>query len=222
MASSLYNINVCSPFSSQRLTTKFPSMLRTERAYRNSIKAMAEGKDNLNHLRKATQKQTQLKEKSAKSAPVGIWDRFPTARTVQQMMDTMERMIEDPFAYSSSWPSVSTRERNIYSKGRTPWEIKEGEQHYKMRFDMPGMTKNDVKLWVEDAMLIVKAGKDGEDNGEDKEEWPARSFGKYSSKIALPENVKFENISAEVKDGVLYITIPKTRTTSKIIDISVQ
>ncbi|KAF5740446.1 Small heat shock protein [Tripterygium wilfordii] len=56
----------------------------------------------------------------------------------------------------------------------------------------------------------------------DDEEWPATSFGKYSSRIALSENIEFEKIKAEVKDGVLYITIPKASTISNIIEIDVQ
>ena len=97
---------------------------------------------------------------------------------------------------------------------------------------MPGMTKDDVKVWVEEKMLVVKAEKvkktsseNGKVGGEEEEEegdWSAKSYGRYSSRIALPENVQFEQIKAEVKDGVLYITIPKAVVTSKIVDINVQ
>ena len=52
--------------------------------------------------------------------------------------------------------------------------------------------------------------------------WSAKSYGKYSCRIALPENVEFEKIRAEVKDGVLYITIPKSTSDGKILDINVQ
>jgi len=163
----------------------------------------------------------------------GLWDRFPTARTVQQMMDTMDRMMEEPLAFTSTWPSTSPATTNGgYARGRTPWEIKEGQAEYKMRFDMPGMTRNDVKVWVEEKMLVIKAEKlpkkkEGQENGgavaaEEEEDWPAKSFGRYSTRIALPENVEFEKIKAEVKDGVLYVTIPKASPSSKIFDINVQ
>ncbi|RVX11520.1 Heat shock protein 21, chloroplastic [Vitis vinifera] len=150
-----------------------------------------------------------------------VVDRFPTARTVQQMMETMERMMEDPLAYSGGWPSES----GGYSRGRTPWEIKEDEGEYKIRFDMPGMTKDDVKLWVEEKMLVIKAEKMSgtEGNGEEDEgAWSAKSYGRYNSRVALPENVQFEKIKAEVKDGVLYITIPKASDNPKILDINVE
>ncbi|KAK6252397.1 hypothetical protein QUC31_014117 [Theobroma cacao] len=87
-----------------------------------------------------------------------------------------------------------------------------------MRFDMPGMNKDDVKVWVEEKMLVVKAEKKGEEEGE----WSAKSYGRYNSGIALPENVVFEKIKAEVKDGVLYITIPKASSNGRILDIDVQ
>lgn len=155
----------------------------------------------------------------------GLWDRFPTARTVQQMMETMERMMEDPFAYSSS--PLPRPDAVGYSRGRTPWEIKEAETEYRMRFDMPGMTKQDVKVWVEENMLVVKAEKkkkksESENEDENGEDWSSKSYGRYSCRIALPENVQFEKIKAEVRDGVLYITIPKATTIAKVFDINVQ
>lgn len=197
----------------------------------NGIKAMAgDGRDSLDHLQRANKSQQQSqppKKRVAEAPPIGLWDRFPTARTVQQMMETMERMMEDPFVYTSAWPSPTLTETGGYSRGRTPWEIKEGEEEYKMRFDMPGMTKDDVKVYVEEKMLVVKAEKmtkdrNGQESEVENEEWSAKSYGRYSSRVALPENVEFEKIKAEVKDGVLYITIPKASGTSKVLDINVQ
>ncbi|KAF2301765.1 hypothetical protein GH714_028934 [Hevea brasiliensis] len=192
----------------------------------------ADNRDNLDHLQRASKQrqQSQPKKRVASVAPVGLWDRFPTARTVQQMM---ERMMEDPFAYSGGWQSPPPQPPTTgsgYGRGRTPWERKEGESEYKMRFDMPGMTKEDVKVWIEEKILVVKAEKvpekkvNAENNGEEEEEeeWSAKSYGKYGSRIALPENIAFEKIKADVKDGVLYITIPKASTTGKILDIDVK
>lgn len=210
----------------------FPHIVRpTGRKCSVGMRAMAgDGRGNLDHLQRAKKHhQQQLKRRPAQGAPLGLWDRFPTARTVQQMMDTMERIMEDPFAYGGSWAAESpSMNEGGYSRGRTPWEIKEGEGEYKLRFDMPGMIREDVKVWVEEKMLVLKAEKQREGGGEDGEEeeeegeWSAKSYGRYSSRIALPENVEYEKIKAEVKDGVLYITIPKSEPTSKILDINVE
>ncbi|CAH9108469.1 unnamed protein product [Cuscuta europaea] len=199
------------------------------------IASMAvDGRDGIDQVQQRSMK-TQPPRRSVQAvAPIGLWDRFPTAKTVQQMMDTMDRLIEDPMAFNGRWSSSSPvpHENGGYGRGRTPWEIKEGQSEYKLRFDMPGMTRKDVKVWVEEKMLVFKAekapkkkngegvGKEGveEDNGE----WSASSNGRYGSRIALPENVEFEKIKAEVKDGVLYINIPKAIASSKVFDISVE
>ncbi|XP_062110551.1 small heat shock protein, chloroplastic-like [Humulus lupulus] len=229
MSQALSNLSLFLPLSSSRRITYSPRPQSFP-----VVKARAgEPRDNLDHLQRATKPhppQAPPKKRVAPAAPVGLWDRFPTARTVQQMIETMDRMMEDPLEYSSGWSSPLPNEATPYKRGRTPWEIKEGETEYKMRFDMPGMTKEDVQVWVEEKMLVVKAEKEpkkkkenGVINGEgDEEEWSAKSYGKYSCRIALPENIQFEKIRAEVKDGVLYITIPKATVSSKIFDINVQ
>ncbi|KAL2547163.1 25.3 kDa heat shock protein [Forsythia ovata] len=238
MSYCLSNFSISQPISSQKafmspnpLNSRFSPLLNPSyaRNRHNRIKAVAaDGRENLDHLQRANkqQHQQQPRKKSAPVAPIGLWDRFPTARTVQQMMETMESVMEDPFAYSRGWPSPSApAEAGGYSRGRTPWEIKEGEGEYKMRFDMPGMKKEDVKVWVEEKMLVVKAEKVPKKksvNGEEDEEWSAKSYGRYSCRIALPENVEFEKIKAEVKDGVLYINIPKASSSPKVLDINVE
>lgn len=157
-----------------------------------------------------------------------MWERFPSARTVQQMMETMDRIVEDPLASGDTWPSIQQRVRDGYKQGRTPWAIMEKESEFKVRFDMPGMTRNDVKVWIEDKnMLVFKAEKVVKKKGEngspvEEDEWPHNDYGKYSSRIALPENIEMEKIKAEVKDGVMYLTIPKATTSSKVVNINVE
>ncbi|KAK8488865.1 hypothetical protein V6N13_005308 [Hibiscus sabdariffa] len=237
MAQAFSNLSVSFPFCSSNKANNLCHVPRTScvSCKKNSITAMAAGenRENLDHLQRVSKQDPgslSNRKRVGPVAPVGLWDRFPTARTVQQMMETMERIMEDPFVYSGSWPSPLPTETGTYSRGRTPWEIKEGDGEYKMRFDMPGMTKDDVKVWVEDKILVVKAEKklkknvNGEDNDDNDEEteWSAKSYGKYNSRIALPENVVFEKIKAEVKDGVLYINIPEGGNDGKILNIDVQ
>ncbi|KAJ0899970.1 putative small heat shock protein HSP20 [Helianthus annuus] len=223
---------------SQRITTpkSHPSSLilasKSHKNHNFNIVKAESGNGNLDHLQRATIKTPQqkqpIKKRVVQSPPIGLWDRFPTARTVSQMMDTMERLMEDPQPYrvdrGNPW-GPQGEPTSSYSRGRTPWEIKETEQDYKMRFDMPGMTKQDVKVWIEEKMLVLKAEKlkkENNDENENNKEWSYESYGKYGFRIGLPENIQFEKIKAEVKDGVLYVTIPKAPVSSKVLDINVQ
>ncbi|KAK8585942.1 hypothetical protein V6N13_050910 [Hibiscus sabdariffa] len=109
--------------------------------------AAAKNRGNLDHLQRTT-----------KPNKKGVVPVAPTARTVQQMMEIMEKVMEDSFAYSSIWSPLSSPE-NGRAWRRRPWETKEREGEYKMRFDMPTMTKDDVEVWVEEKMLVFKAEK---------------------------------------------------------------
>ncbi|CAN1153747.1 Small heat shock protein, chloroplastic [Linum perenne] len=199
----------------------------------NALKVSAEKRDNLDNLQRVgNQQHSQFKtpaQQPSSAAPTGVWERFPTTtRTVQQMIDTMNRFMDDPFG-SSLWPpSLLQGDIGGYmGRGRMPWAIQEGESDYKLRFDIPGMGKSDVKVWVEDNMLVLKGEKAVNSNNENdaaagNEEWLRKSYGKYSYRIALPDNIEFEKIKAEVKDGVLYVTIPKAHTTRKVLDIDIE
>lgn len=162
------------------------------------------------------------------------------------MMRTMERIMDEaddddgrrPFVVPAATVSPTARRADDaapgYRRGRTPWEIKERAGDYLVRFDMPGMTREDVRVSVQDRTLVVvaeKAAKQGEadgekdkDNEEEEEEaWPAASYGRYRTRVELPENVEVERIAAEVRDGVLYLNIPKVSPSGgKVVSIQVQ
>eukprot|EP01018_Ginkgo_biloba_P010691 Gb_40446 [translate_table: standard] len=139
-----------------------------------------------------------------------IFDPFPASRTLNQMMDTVNRLFEN-FAPSG------TEMENF----RTAYDVAEDEKSYKLRFDMPGLSKEEVKVSVEDGSLVIK----GEHSEEAKKEnWSTRSYGSYNTRIILPDNVRLEDIKAEMKNGVLQVCVPKTEEESKqnVIDVKVE
>ncbi|MED6205715.1 hypothetical protein PIB30_020334 [Stylosanthes scabra] len=236
MASTLQSMVFYTPTSSRRVNTvsntKLLPLSRARfRTCFNNVKATTAGNDASFQRTKQHQQQLQAKmNKGLQSSPkVLLLNQFPEARTMRQMLDTMERIVENPLSYSSSSPLIVTR-NDEYNKGNLPWLIKEGKKDYKMRFNMPGMNKNDVKVWVEENMLVVKAEKEQrvhhheeqEHGSEEHDDWPASSYGRYNDRIALPENIEFDKIKAQVKDGVLYVSVPKASTTAKKLDINVE
>ncbi len=78
-----------------------------------------------------------------------------------------------------------------------------------IRADLPGLSKDDVKVDVtEDAVTIQ-----GERKREHEEEKGGvyrseRSYGSFSRVIALPEGAMTDQAKASFKDGVLEITMP--------------
>ncbi|KAJ7962859.1 putative Small heat-shock protein [Quillaja saponaria] len=102
----------------------------------------------------------------------------------------------------------------------TPWSVsgrvKEKDDHYKLRYDMPGISKEDVKITVDDGVLTIKGEhKEEKEEGDDDEYWSSRSYGYYNTSLMLPEDAKADEIKAELKDGVLSITIPRAEKAKK-------
>ncbi|XP_061340041.1 26.5 kDa heat shock protein, mitochondrial isoform X2 [Gastrolobium bilobum] len=97
----------------------------------------------------------------------------------------------------------------------TPWSlsghVKEREDHYKLRYDMPGIAKEDVKITIGDGVLTIKGEhKEEKEEGDDDEYWSSSSYGYYDTSLVLPDDAKVDEIKAELKDGVLTVTIPRT------------
>ncbi|XP_021298267.1 26.5 kDa heat shock protein, mitochondrial [Herrania umbratica] len=95
--------------------------------------------------------------------------------------------------------------------------VKEQDDCYKLRYDMPGLTKEDVKITIEDRVLTIEGEHKEEEGGgsDDDEHWSARSYGFYNTSLVLPEDAKVDEIKAELKDGVLCIIIPRTEQPKK-------
>ena len=78
------------------------------------------------------------------------------------------------------------------------------------------MTKDDVKVEITDEAVIL----DGERKWEHEENQQGvyrseRSYGSFHREIPLPEGVKTENATANFKNGVLTVTLPKSALAQK-------
>jgi len=82
------------------------------------------------------------------------------------------------------------------------------------------MRVSDLKVSVEDDVLVIK-GSHKKEEGEN-ESWSARSYSSYNTRLAVPENCEMEKIKAELKNGVLNISIPKGKVESKVMDVNVE
>jgi HSP20 family protein len=88
--------------------------------------------------------------------------------------------------------------------------IKQAEDKYSVEMSVPGFDKNDFNIELNQNELIISSEK--EENKEHEGEKYTRKEFRYQSfrrSFTLPETVDGDKISAQYKDGVLYVDIPK-------------
>ena len=91
-------------------------------------------------------------------------------------------------------------------------EMFERDNNLVVRADLPGMTKDDVKLELTDDGISIE----GERRDENEEHGDGfyrseRTYGKFFRRLPLPEGVKADNASATFRDGVLEVTMEAPR-----------
>jgi HSP20 family protein len=89
-------------------------------------------------------------------------------------------------------------------------DIFEDENAFLLKVELPEVSRDDVKVNLDDNVLSISGERRLEfEDKRDGYHRVERSFGQFYRSFTLPPNVNTEAISAEVKDGVLRLTLPK-------------
>jgi HSP20 family protein len=89
-----------------------------------------------------------------------------------------------------------------------PASLWEEENCWKVEVDLPGVKQEDVDLTVEKNSLRINAERKGP--SDERKFWhQERAYGRIDRLITLPEMVDAEGITAQLKDGVLALTLNK-------------
>ena len=126
----------------------------------------------------------------------------------------------DPFR---ELEELSTRFGPFLSRKQTPgtvdsfgdWapamDVQEKEAEYLIKTDLPEVPKDQIKIGVENGVLSIE----GERQQEKDEKTThyhrlEREYGKFVRRLTLPSEVDEQKITAEFKDGVLTVHLPKS------------
>jgi len=131
--------------------------------------------------------------------------------------DEMDRVFED---FGMRLPSIFGRGREMMRReiGLIPSEwsprvnIRESEGKLLVSADLPGLSKDDINVELNENMLTIQ----GERKQEKKEErrgyaYSECTFGSFYRAIPLPEGVDSSKATAEFRNGVLEIAMPAPR-----------
>ena len=134
-------------------------------------------------------------------------------QTMRRFTKDMERLFEDfqGFSFPNFFKTDFAPFRMEFDQGE--WmpqiEVLQNNGQFMVRADLPGLTKDDVKVEVTDDVLTL-SGERKEEKEEKREGFyrSERHYGSFYRQIPLPEGAKTENAAATFQNGVLEITIP--------------
>ncbi|MGE3539362.1 MAG: Hsp20/alpha crystallin family protein [Candidatus Tectimicrobiota bacterium] len=144
-----------------------------------------------------------------KSSPFALMRRF---------MEDMEQW--SPFGMSRSGQGTASPGGTFFHPSM---EIFEREGQLVVRADLPGLTKDDVRVEVTDEHLTIEGERRSEHEGQEGGMFRSeRHYGTFRRQISLPEGVNAEQATATFKDGVLEVSMPapQRQTRSRQIEIA--
>ncbi len=102
-------------------------------------------------------------------------------------------------------------------------DIAENEKSYELQIAVPGLTKDDFKIELNDGLLTVSGERKFTNEKKDKKFHSIETqYGSFVRTFNLPEHVDGEKINAVYNNGILEVTIPKDekKTAKQTIKVS--
>lgn len=115
-------------------------------------------------------------------------------------------LFDDTFLNDFFWPR-----RAAGSEMMPAIDVHETDTGYLIKADLPGVSKEDIKVSLDNGVLTISA----ETRHEEKEEQAGklirqeRRYGKYSRAMSIGADIDAAQIKARFEDGVLSLSLPK-------------
>lgn len=131
-------------------------------------------------------------------------------REINRMFDSFFRGPEEDGLQTTSWNPLV--------------DVTENDHAYLLNIELPGVSRNDVKIVVQDNQLTIRGEKKQEkESNNSNYHRVERSYGSFQRTFTLPTTVRAEKIEANYNDGVLTITVPKAEEAkAKEIEVKVK
>ena len=92
-------------------------------------------------------------------------------------------------------------------------EVAEENNNYVLKFDLPGVTKDQVVVEADKDQLTVRAERKEEKKSETKKKYMSEVYyGSYTRSFTFPGPVDEKKVDAKFENGVLTVTVPKTES----------
>jgi len=124
------------------------------------------------------------------------------ASLASRLLDEMSHELLRPVRFPSQLPSTG-------SLKTLPFDLVDKSDTYIVQLELPGMTKDDVSIEVDDKNVLHVNAERSNTLEEDNKLYSSRFYGQLSSSILLPDNVNVNNLEAKMENGILIVKVPK-------------
>ncbi len=107
--------------------------------------------------------------------------------------------------------------RRAVTRATTPAvDVVESDKAYEITAELPGIDEKNIEIKVTDASLSIKGEKQEAKEQKEKGYYvQERHYGSFERSFELPESVDPDKIEANIKNGVLTVTLPKRAEAQK-------
>jgi len=134
--------------------------------------------------------------------PIVRWEPF---RNLVSSQDQFNRLFNETF--SRFFSGAESGEGQAWTPAV---DVYEDEHNLVLKAELPGLDPNDVEVRVEDNVLCLKGQRKFEkDVKQENYHRIERAYGSFQRTFTLPNTVNANQVTAEYKNGVLILTMPK-------------
>lgn len=90
-----------------------------------------------------------------------------------------------------------------------PVDLYETEGAYVLTAEVPGLNRRDIDVQAEESRIVLRGERPGGHVPCEQYHRVERGHGRFSRAFVLPEPIDVEGVAADLKDGLLTVTIPK-------------
>lgn len=145
---------------------------------------------------------------------------------VMSLFDNFDRKLWRPFEswdplehFNAIWDEGPMRSlvKEARAAAGTKVDWKETPDAHVFKADLPGLSKEEVKVTVEDGKMLRISGERTREKEEKTDTWHRveRSQGSFLRQFTLPESSNIDEMHAKVENGVLTVTVPKLQSSER-------
>ena len=131
----------------------------------------------------------------------------------ENIHEDLNRFLKDTFG---DFEHIDKTPMALYKAFRPAVEIKEKNNEYKIKVELPNVNKEDIDVELAKNAISIKAESKCEQYHEDENIKTSEfRYGKFVRIIPLEHEINLENAKSEFKNGILHIELPKIHEDKK-------